>query len=135
MANFGARVCGGIVGITLMTPITGGVGALAGFVYAKFADLPVGQVAKAWAIWFAVQDAFMRLAVTFTENPSTQALIKAAIVTTSTIIGIEELQKRGVLGHIMAIVLVALNTLNILGFLATALSPTSVDATENEQQN
>lgn len=130
MASFRLRVCGGLIGAAIMTPIASGAGALAGYIYAKLADLPAGRAAQACAVWLAVENALMTLAAAISEKPSTQVLIKIAVFTITSIIGIQELQKRGILGDKMVTFLIVLRALAILGFLTKPVPHTIPDDAE-----
>jgi hypothetical protein len=117
MTDFQVRVCGGLLGAAIITPIAGGMGALIGYVYAKLADLPATQAAQAWAVWFVVESIFITLAEAFTENQPAQALIKSAVFTAISLIGLHELQKRGAIGNNMVIFVAVLTTYAIQSFL------------------
>jgi uncharacterized membrane protein len=118
MASFGVRLVNGIVGSAIAVPFVATGGALCGFIYAKLADLPAGQVAKAWAIWNAAESALMTMIATFTENKTTQAFIRATVLTISTIIGMNELQKRDLIGPKMTVFLIAIRALGVFGIIA-----------------
>lgn len=123
MASFGARVVTGIVGSVMASPFVAVAGALGGFIYAKFADLPANQVAKAWAAWSVAESALLNLSATLTENKRAKAFIRAIVMTITTTIGIKELQKRELIGPKMIIFLIAIRSLGILGIIAKEYIP------------
>lgn len=123
MTNLGIR---DVLGVTLISTWVGMGGALCGYIYAKLADLPCDQVAKAWAVWNAAETALVIIAVTFTENHRTQKVITATILGITTTIGIQVLQKRNLIEKYMVISLIAIRAIRILCILfldddATAL--------------
>jgi hypothetical protein len=140
MTNFAVRFADGVIGATITAPFValGDAligGALIGYIYGKLADLPADQVAKAWAIWNVAEVALTTLSATFTENKTAQALIRATILTLTTAIGIQELQKRGLVGENMVILLIAIRALGILGILARAAFGSSSNININTDQD
>lgn len=126
MASIGTRLVNGIVGSIVASPFVAAGGALCGYIYGKFADLPAAQVAKAVAVWNVAETALLTLTATLTENKSAQAFIRAVVLTISTAVGIQELQKRELIGAKMTIFLITMRALAILGLVASACVPTSV---------
>lgn len=120
MKSFGIRLGGGVLGSMLSAPFFAGGGALAGYIYAKLADLPVNAAVKAYAIWPVAEAALITIASTFTENPKHQAFIRTAIVMMSTVFGIRELKKRSLIGDKMTACLIIVRTIGILLILKKA---------------
>jgi hypothetical protein len=127
MASFGVRLVNGIVGSAIAAPFVAAGGALCGFIYAKFADLPAGEVSKAWAVWNVAEAALLQLAASLTENKTAQAFLRATVLTISTTVGIRELQKRELIGPKMTTFLIAIRALGILGILAKEYLPVSAE--------
>lgn len=87
--------------------VVGAIGATGGYFYAKLADLPAGQVAKAFAIWYTAEAALITLVQAWIKDPTPQVAAYVLIHTATTAIGIHELRKRGLLGNKMIIALIA----------------------------
>lgn len=93
------------------------LGALAGFTYAKLADLPANQAAKAWAVWFAAEGSLMMIASALIKGPVAKRFVMTAISGISTAVGIHELQKRNLIGQKMVIFLVISQVIGVVRFL------------------
>lgn len=113
MQNLGFRLYNGVVGALVVSPLIGGSMALCGYVYAKFKDLPPGQVALAFAVWHTAEAFFLTITATFSENKKTQAFIRTAVLITSSIIATYELHKQEILGPKMIIFVVAIRVIAI----------------------
>lgn len=114
MVSFGSRIGQSLVMVTLQTPFVGAANGLLGYIYSKLADLPPTETAKAWAVWFVAENAFTGLAVAFSEDLSTKKFIKASCILLGGILGISELEKRGLIGHKMTIFIAVMRALAIL---------------------
>lgn len=101
------------------TLLTAG-GALFGYAYAAAANLPASQSAKAWAVWMVAESIILSLGSLLTEKHSTLMVIKAAFFTCTSIIGIDEMRKRGLMGDRMLTVILVVRGLIILGLLTNA---------------
>lgn len=123
MADFQLRLAGGVMGAGLSGVMGGLGGAFLGFTYAKFADLPVDQVVKAWAIWEAAEYALAAFVVNLTENRVGQRLLKASVHIIGTVVGIQELQKRNLMGRTALIVIVGIKALVVLKTLFDSVTP------------
>ena len=94
-------------------------GAALGFAYAKLADLPAGQAARAYAVWHAAQAIIGNLAhFLFRDNPQAQVFSALTISTTSMVIGIRELEKRGLIGQKLTIFYTLWQTAVVIFFLS-----------------
>jgi hypothetical protein len=121
MVSIGQRILNGTIESIKNAPLQVIVGALWGYVYAKFADLPAGQSAKAWAIWIVAEQALLTFADQVIESKSIKATTVITINTTGTYLGITEMRKRGLMGDKMMIfmfVMYVLTTLNAFTDLA-----------------
>ncbi len=93
--------------------------ALGGIVYAKLADLPVKQVAIAYAVWAAAEAALLNfVANVFKDYPRMSMFSQISITIGSTYIGISEIEKRGLIGNKLKIFLIVLQALNVFQKLA-----------------
>lgn len=113
MTSIGLRVMNGLSGALITSPFMAGSGALIGYIYSKFADLPVGQVCKAWAVWRIAETAVLTIAMNYTENYKYQGWIRVAILHASTFIGLRELIKRELIGPKMLIAVLILHMVSI----------------------
>lgn len=93
MTNIAERFTYGVINTLIYTPFAAAGSALFGYIYAKFADLPAGHVAKAMAIWAIVESSIMIIGCSFSEDAQIQRLIPGLVVVLGTGIGIQELQK------------------------------------------
>lgn len=101
------------------TLLTAG-GALLGYAYAAAANLPARQCAKAWVVWIVAESVILSLGSLLTDKHSTLMFIKAALFTFTSIIGIDEMRKRGLMGDRMLTVILVIRSLIILGLLTNA---------------
>jgi hypothetical protein len=116
MTSIAKRLVNGIYETTCIGSIGAATGALTGFIYAKLANLPADQVAKALAIWCAVEAALQMLANYLAEgDPTAELVIKISIFSIPAYIGLHELQDRGFIGEKMKIFLIAMRTIIIFG--------------------
>lgn len=120
MVNVAEKFTNAALNCAIIAPFAAASGALFGYVYAKFADLPAGQVAAAMAIWSIAEGSILILANSITENQAAQYLMEAAILTTCAAIGIHELQKRNLIGKKMVIFIVAMRVFAITSWLLRA---------------
>lgn len=118
MASIATRCISGTMAAMVSAPISAAFGALTGFIYAKLAHLPQGQVAKAWAVWSAAHTALIAFSQVLIEGNVAKAVTATVINVASTAIGIQELQKRDLIGKKMVIFLVVMQVLAVVGFLA-----------------
>ena len=95
-------------------------GGLLGYAYAAAANLPARQCAKAWVVWIVAESVILSLGSLLTDKHSTLMFIKAALFTFTSIIGIDEMRKRGLMGDRMLTVILVIRCLIILGFLTNA---------------
>jgi hypothetical protein len=117
MIKMEARIVNEITKTATQIAYSGLTGVLFGYVYGKLAALPASQIAKAGAIWSIVEKVIEIIACTFTENETSQAVIRTTVTTISTAVGIQELRKRGLLGDKMTILLIIYQALLILAYL------------------
>jgi hypothetical protein len=123
MTSIPARLIGGTVNAVLTTPFSAAFGALSGYVYAKLADLPANEVAKAWAIWSAARSALITFSTALVEGGTAKAFLTTVITGISTAVGINELQKRELIGHKMVVFLIVVQVFSTLGFLSDLVLP------------
>lgn len=122
MQNLEFRLYNGFLGVLNTAPFVGGISALGGFVYAKFKDLPSQKVALAFAIWHITESFFVTMAATLSENETTKASLRIAVLITSCIVGTHELQKRGFLGSKLMICLNAIKAIAISANIVKAFT-------------
>ena len=124
MSNIVERLVDATIEAAFEVPFRAGYCALMGYIYAKFADLPAGQVAKAWAIWGVAESSIIIFATAITTNDK---LIVAGISTGATVIGIHELQKRNLIGTKIIILIVAWKAYLITNYLLNGAITDAID--------
>jgi hypothetical protein len=129
MTSIPERFLRGTIESVYSAPFVAGGSALFGFVYAKLADLPASEVAKAWAIWGLAQNTLMTFSDNLIEHNVAKRLFQVTITSASTYIGIQECRKRGLMGDKMMIVLIAFQALMILSFLSNPANKDDQQAT------
>src|ERR1700760_1758805 len=117
MTSFIGRVAVECVATTFATSFTALMGAGFGYVYGKLANLPAGQVAKAYAIWSVAEYALCAVGESFTENKVGKSVIGFTISTLTTAVAITELRKRGLMGDKMMIFTIILQVLSAISCL------------------
>jgi len=97
-------------------------GAFFGYAYATFAHLPAPQAAQAWAVWISAESILLSLGEILGTTEANRTMIKTVFFTFSSLIGIEELRKRGVMGDKVWQASVILRTIIIFGMLLKAVT-------------
>lgn len=95
-------------------------GAIFGYFYSLVANLPAGQSAKAWAIWVVAEHSILSVGSAFGETRAKQLFIKAILFTTTTIMGIEQMRQRKLIGDGMVVAMLMIRGLIVLGLLTNA---------------
>lgn len=120
MATIQRRIFEGIKETVVYTPLCAGAAALLGYTYARLTDLPPQQAAKAWAIWSAVEYPILTIGSAFGKTEGSQKMIKATLLTATSIIGIQELRNHGLIGNWMTIALIFIRTFLVLSCITSA---------------
>lgn len=81
-----------------------GFGYLGGFIYAKLADLPAGETAKAYAVAHAALSAINSLVRNLTENTKHAHYINGGVNVLLNSVYIYELRRRGFMGDKLLII-------------------------------
>jgi hypothetical protein len=126
MVSIAGRVIGGTVSAAVAAPFFAVCGAFVGYVYAKLADLPANQAAKAWAVWSAAQTALATFSQALVEGKLAKACVTTTVSVITTAIGINELQKRGLIGHKMIVFFAVMQVFSVIGLLAQLTSKEEV---------
>ncbi len=109
----------GVVAGLLSIPPNAFFNALGGAVYAKLADLPVKQVAIAYAVWGAAEAALINfVANVFKDYPRMSMFSQISINIGVTYIGISEVEKRGLIGNKLKIFFIVAQAFNVFQKLA-----------------
>jgi hypothetical protein len=95
------------------TVISGLAGALTGFVYAKLANLPVAQAAKAYTILAAADGALNDFITSSISDLTERRIVRTIVGSIVTAVGIYELRRRGLMGNKMTAFIVAMKVLSI----------------------
>lgn len=111
-------------------PLLLAAGALFGATYAAFANLPVHQSAKAWAIWIVAENTLLNLGSALAKSHEKLMLIKATLFTLTSFLAIEEMRGRKLLGDRMMAVMIIIRSFIIVGLLTNA----AVSARRNRLQ-
>lgn len=107
------KVASGVLGTIIYIPLISACYALAGHAYARLAYLPPNEVSRALAIWAAAETAILTISLTFSENSVIKFFIKTIIMIVSTKVGIQILQKKGLIGSKLAMFIIALQIASI----------------------
>ncbi len=127
MTSFGVELTSGLIGITATSPLAATAGALFGYCYARLGNLPVKQVAIAWAVWFTVEHIFQTLITMKFDDESERSFFKGMALFATSVFGIQMLRNRSQLGDKMALVLVALRALTFFNLISEVNSSVSDD--------
>lgn len=135
MVSIGTRFLNAATSTVFQTPKVAVTGALVGYIYGKLANLPAGQLAKAWAIWNVANLAIETFVDSIIEEQSrrggiTRAFVKLVLFNASTGIYIHELRKRGLLGDKMMFAMITIQALANLAFIFDA--NLEVDANDHQ---
>src|ERR1700761_865543 len=114
MTSFYTTLRANIASAIELTPFAAIPAAIGGYMYGKLANLSAVQVAKAWVIWSVAELYFIKIASTFTNNPNLEKIIQATIIMIFGITGIQELEKRGLIGPKMKIFLIVYRTCQVV---------------------
>ena len=114
MVHIGQRILDNLGRTLMVAPINGFLGALGGYIYAKFADLPSTSTAQAYAVWSVADVALINLVTAFSENRSIQFSLQASMILGSTAVGILELKKRGLIGKNLEIFIISARVFVVL---------------------
>lgn len=119
MITFSERFMNGIEVAICQSPVVAVSAGLCGYIYATLANLPAIPVAKAAAIWMVAEQSILTVSrALITKNPARRAILQATILIGSTAIGIQELQKRGLIGNKMVIFLIIMRTAGVFDYLS-----------------
>jgi hypothetical protein len=113
-------------------PFVAAAGALFGYAYAAASQLPAQQAAQAWAVWIAAEFALLSLGNVLGSTESSQTTIRATFLSISGYIGIDELNRRGLIRERMKMAIIILRVVLIAGLFIKARALVRLEQKESE---
>lgn len=123
MASIGATLKHGTLHTLMLTPSFAMGGAFFGYAYSKLADLPTSQAVKAYTVYAAVSVTLVRFLDYTIENKATRCVAIITASSFSTLVGIKELTRRGLISDNLKYILLAAMVIHNLFQIMIFLSP------------
>lgn len=118
MVSIVRKFATGLTNAVIYSPLSAAFGACCGVVYAKLAQLPIEQAAKAGAIYVVAHSTLMHLTNAMIGHRKVKAFVITVISAVSGAFGVNELKKRGLLNDKTMALFVSVHALSYLSLMA-----------------